>query len=155
MHHGKFKTRFHVHEKVKIQIHADVKWIYTKNHESRKNKILNHASRKKYRGPSYNLNACTSIKNKTCCSLLLAFDSWLTLMLPTKFPFSIFFLFKGPRIFSFSCSNCLTCFDTIKEFTWLRCFWFCLQFWLRSQHVRPYFIECVLLCIYFLVTPTV
>ena len=40
-----------------------------------KNKILNHASRKKYRGPSYNLNACTSIKNKTCCSLLLAFDS--------------------------------------------------------------------------------
>ena len=38
MHHGKFKTRFHVHEIVKIQIHADLKWIYTKNNESRKNK---------------------------------------------------------------------------------------------------------------------
>ena len=54
-HPGKFITRFHVHEKVKIRIHADVKWVYmTKNRESRKNKILNHASRKKYlgRGPS-------------------------------------------------------------------------------------------------------
>ena len=34
----------------------DVKWIYTKNHKSQKNKILNHASQKKYRGPSCHKN---------------------------------------------------------------------------------------------------
>ena len=53
-----------------------VKLIYTKNHESRKNKILNHTSQKKYKDPLNRLQHQNFFTLQKCAAFCQSPNKW-------------------------------------------------------------------------------